>query len=240
MTRSAILGLLVLSMHGACCLLLGRPLTAPLSRAPAPSMKGRGTRGMPGKGVRPPPGSAAQSEMKKRMQKRDFDRDEWTLVAEKGELGSEMGSTKAVEAGMAPMGQNYIWCLVRGDDGDGEGSKTYATDGSCRACTFPLSSSSASKDADGKMRLTCGSCGTVYSLEDGQPIEWLPGKNPIQWAAQQLNKAKVPGPINLLMTRVSKAGRVYLRLPDGTLKATKTAAERAAELAGKAKDLDKE
>jgi hypothetical protein len=46
--------------------------------------------------------------MKKRFQKRDFDRDEWTLVAEKGELGSEMGSTKAVEAGMAPMGQNYI------------------------------------------------------------------------------------------------------------------------------------
>jgi hypothetical protein len=42
------------------------------------------------------------------------------------------------------------------------------------------------------------------------------------------------------MTRGSKAGRVYLRLPDGTLKETKTAAERAAELAGKAKDLDKE
>ena len=42
---------------------------------PAPSMKGRGTRGMPGKGVRPPPGSAAQSEKKKRMQpERDFDR----------------------------------------------------------------------------------------------------------------------------------------------------------------------
>ena len=42
------------------------------------------------------------------------------------------------------------------------------------------------------MRLTRGSCGTVYGLEDGQPIEWLPGKNPIQWAAQQLDKAKVP------------------------------------------------
>ncbi len=233
MTRlHATLVLLVLSMHSACCLLLGRPLTTPLSRTPVPSMKGRGTRGMPGKGVKPPAGSGMQRDMKTRMQKRDFDRDEWTLVAAKGELGSEMGATKAVEAGMAPQGQNYIWSLIRGDDGDGEGSTVYATDGSCRACTFPLFSSSVDKDADGNMRLTCGSCGTVYSLEDGQVIEWLPGKNPIQWAAQQLNKAKEAAPINLLMTRVSKAGRIYLRLPDGTLKAEKTAAERAAELAG--------
>ena len=59
--------------------------------------------------------------------------------------------------------------------------------------TFPLSSTSASKEADGKMRLTRGSCGIVYGLEDGQPIEWLPGKIPIQRAAQQLDKAKVLG-----------------------------------------------
>ena len=32
------------------------------------------------------------------MQKRDFERSEWTLVAEKDDLGTEVGSAKAVEA----------------------------------------------------------------------------------------------------------------------------------------------
>ena len=80
--------------------------------------------------------------------------------------------------------------------------------------------------------MTCGSCGTKISLEDGEPVEWLPGNGPIQWAAQQLNKNKQPEKINLMMTRVSKAGRVYVRLPDGTLPMAKTAAQRAAELGG--------
>ena len=64
------------------------------SRAMSPVMKGKGTRGMPGKAVRPPAVSGMQKNVKNRMQKRDFDRSEWTLVAEKGELGSELGDTK--------------------------------------------------------------------------------------------------------------------------------------------------
>ena len=87
------------------------------------------------------------------------------------------------------------------------------------------------KAADGSMTMTCQSCGTIHSLEDGDVVEWLPGNGPIQWAAQQLNKAKQPEKVNLLMTRVSRSGRVYVRLPDGTLPMAKTAAERAAELA---------
>merc|ERR1719152_223651 len=112
--------------------------------------------------------------MKKRMQQRDFQRDEWTLVAAKEDLDSATGSMKAVEAGMTPQGQNYIWTLIRGNDGDGEGSTVYATDGSCRACQFPTFSSKATQVGD-SMQLTCSSCGTSWSLEDGQPIEWLPG-----------------------------------------------------------------
>merc|ERR1719247_333834 len=99
-------------------------------------MKGKGTRGMPGKGVRPPAkGLGKGNSVKDRMMKNDRDRSEWTLVASKEELGKEFGSTMAVEAGMSPQGSNYIWTLIRGDDGDGEGSTVWATDGSCRACT---------------------------------------------------------------------------------------------------------
>ena len=50
------------------------------SRAAPVVMKGKGTRGMPGKAVRPPPGSGFNKASKKRMQKRELDRDEWTLV----------------------------------------------------------------------------------------------------------------------------------------------------------------
>ena len=201
----------------------------------SPAMKGRGTRGMPGKGVRPPPGSGMQKSVKDKMSKRDFERSEWTLVAEKGELGSEYGATRAVEAGMSPQGQNYIWAVVRGDDGDGEGSTVYATDGSCRACQFPMTSGVAAVE-DGEKTLTCGSCGTKYSLDSGEVLDWLPGDGPLRWAAQQLNKAKTPEKLNLMMTRVSKAGRVYVRLPDGTLPIAKTAEQRAAELAGKSEE----
>jgi nitrite reductase/ring-hydroxylating ferredoxin subunit len=145
-----------------------------------------------------------------------FQKSEWTLVAEKGDLGADLGSTKAVEAGQSPQGQSFIWTLVRGDDGVGEGSTVYATEGSCRACQFPLIKGKTEKDGN-IMTLTCANCGTAYSLEDGDTVEWLPGDGPLQWAAQQLNKNKEPQKLNVLPTRVSRAERVYLRLPDGTL-----------------------
>jgi hypothetical protein len=47
-------------------------------------------------------------DTKSRLEKKDFQRDEWTPVAAKGELGAEMGSTMAVEAGMSPQCQNYM------------------------------------------------------------------------------------------------------------------------------------
>merc|ERR1719440_2555910 len=79
-------------------------------------MKGRGTRGMPGKGATAAgSGGGFTKGSKKRMQQRDFERSEWCLVAEKGELGDEAGSTLSVEAGQSPQGQNYIWALVRGE-----------------------------------------------------------------------------------------------------------------------------
>merc|ERR1719440_2282223 len=101
----------------------GAPCTHPVSAARCVSrveMKGRGSRGMPGKGATGPgTGGGFTKGSKSRMQKRDFERDEWTAVALKGELGDEIGSTMAVEAGQSPMGQNYIWTLVRGEDGAG-------------------------------------------------------------------------------------------------------------------------
>ena len=200
-------------------------------RAATPLMKGKGTRGMPGKAVQPPAGSGFQKNVKDRMMKRDMNREEWTLVATKGDLGAEMGSTMAVEAGQSPQGQNYIWTLVRGEEGEGEESTVYATDGSCRACQFPMIKGIVAKGEQG-FSITCPTCGSEFSLEQGgEVLKWLPGEGPVQFMAKQLNKDKEPVAAGTLPTRVSKSGRVYVRLPDGTLKITKTAAERAAELA---------
>ena len=150
-------------------------------------------------------------------------------------LAHALLARRAVEAGMSPQGQNYIWTLIRGADGDGEDSTVWATDGSCRACTFPLGKATVSKEEEGHA-FTCGSCGSKFSLVDGEPIEWLPGNGPIQFMAKQLNSNKEQIAAGLLKTRVSRAGRVYVRLPDGTLPIAKTAAQRAAELAGKQED----
>lgn len=204
-------------------------------------MKGRGTRGMPGKGVRPPSGSGMQKGVKNRMQKRDFERSEWTLVAAKGDLGEEIGATKAVEAGQSPQGQNYIWTLVRGEEGAGgmagDASNVYATDGSCISCTFPMIKSTIAKDGEtGDYTMDCPACGSVWSLKDGSVLKWLPGEGPVQWAAKQLNKEKEERPATLLKTRVAQSGRIYVRLPDGTLAITKSAADRADELSGYSSD----
>lgn len=212
-------------------------------RASTPLMKGQGTRGMPGKAVRPPPGSGFNKASKKRMQQRDFKNSEWTLVAEKGQLGESFGSTLAVEAGQSPQGQNFIWTLVRGEAGAGapgmedkDASNVYATDGSCRACTFPMTKATAGKEADGTVSLTCTSpfCNTQYSMEKGEVLKWFPGNNPVQKMAAKMNEDKEQMPASILPTRVSQSGRIYVRLPDGTLPITKTAADRAAELAGTA------
>ena len=64
-------------------------------------------------------------------------------------------------------------------------------------------------------------------------FKWLPGEGIGQMAMKAINKNKPETNINLLPTRVSQAGRVYLRLPDGTLAITQTAEDRAAELSGK-------
>jgi len=187
---------------------------------------------MPGKAVRPPAGSGFNSASKKRMQQRDFEKSEWTLVAAKEDLADTVGATLAVEAGQSPQGQNYIWTLIRGESDDEEDSNVFATDGSCRACTFPLTKATLNKEGDGSASMTCPSCGSKFSLDQGEVLEWLPGNGPIQWMAKNLNSNKEQLPASILPTRVSQAGRVYLRLPDGTLPITKTAADRAAELAG--------
>ncbi|KAL1522566.1 hypothetical protein AB1Y20_017551 [Prymnesium parvum] len=183
------------------------------SRASAPSMKGKGTRGMPGKALKGPAGSSAS--VKKRLQKEDFlKRKEWVQVLDSiTELGEEMGSSKAVQAGVTPTGQEFIWCLLRGKQvKDEEEPQLFAVDGACRCCQFPLLNAQMDNDAS---KLTCGLCGTSWSLANGECIDFLPATNP--WAAKKANEAKGPQRLGILPTRVTKAGKVYLRLPDGTL-----------------------
>lgn len=186
---------------------------------------------MPGKGATAAgTGGGFTKNSKKKMQQRDFARSEWTLVADKGELGDEVGSGLAVEAGQSPMGQNYIWALMRAGPPEGEEPNVYATDGSCVACQFPMSKAVLTNE-DGLELLDCKTCGSQWNLKDGSVHKWLPGDGLGQIAMKAINKDKEPKPVNLLTTRVSQSGRIYIRLPDGTLKIDKTAAERAAELA---------
>jgi len=184
-------------------------------------MKGKGTRGMPGKGVRPPPNSGMQKGTKNRMQKRDFEKSEWTFVAGKEDLGKEMGATIAVAAGQSYRGQEYLWTLVRGDalaeDMPVEESVVYATDGSCRTCLFPMTKGTLEALPEGGHALKCALCGTKYSMTDGEVLDFLPKENPAQWAAAMVNEKKGPVKCGMLPTRVSQSGRIYLRLPDGTL-----------------------
>ena len=229
------LALLLLSSPDALGLQVGHSLTTS-SRASSPMMKGRGSRGMPGKGATATgaQGGGFTKNSKKKMQQKDFQKDEWTLVAEKGELGAEVGSTLAVEAGQSPQGQNYVWALVRGEPGpddDDEETKVYATDGACISCQFPMNKAVITKE-DGKQLLDCKTCGSQWDLMDGSVHKWLPGEGLGQIAMKAINKDKEQRPINLLTTRTSQADRVYLRLPDGTLKITESAADRAAALSG--------
>ena len=66
-------------------------------------MKGKGSRGIPGKATSGRTASGGITDKaKKKFEIDDFNaKSEWTLVAEKDELGAETGSTKAVAAGVA-------------------------------------------------------------------------------------------------------------------------------------------
>lgn len=233
--RRALLIAVAFATPSAAYLAPGSACSVPSSRSRPAVMKGKGSRGMPGKAVRPPAGSGMNKASKRRMQDRELEKDEWTLVATKGELGEEFASTMAVEAGQSPQGGNYIWTLIRGEAGAGQFtddvfSNVYATDGSCRACTFPMTKATIEKEAEG-VTMLCPACGTKWNLDDGSVMKWLPGEGPAQFITQQLNKGKEQMDAGLLKTRTAQSGRIYVRLPDGTLKMTKTAEDRAAELA---------
>merc|ERR1719460_2161134 len=121
-----------------------RPRSIRTARGQPIVMKGKGSRGMPGKATEGRTGGGGiTTKAKKKFDVRDFnEKSEWTLVAEKDELGPEIGATKAVAAGVAPQGQEYIWTLIRGVPSkagcDPEESTCYITDGSCRVCQFPM------------------------------------------------------------------------------------------------------
>lgn len=161
--------------------------------------------------------------MKQRMQKRDFDKKEWVQVVDSldEDVGMEPGATKAVSAGKTPRGQDFIWTLIRGvPKENAEGvleQRVFAVDGACRCCQFPMTAAKMAVEADASYSATCGLCGTKYSLEDGSVLEFLPKRNPAEWAAALANEKKGPQKMVTLPTRVSKGGKVYLRLPDGTL-----------------------
>jgi len=205
-----------------------RPGAMRMARGQPVVMKGKGSRGMPGKATvgRAAAGGITKTA-KKKFEVRDFnEKTEWTLVAEKDELGPEAGSTMAVAAGVTPQGQEYIWTLVRGNPfvkdapEDAPDATCYATDGSCRSCLFPMTKGKVEREGEG-YTITCGLCGTKYSLDDGKAIDFLPGKSPAQFAAKLANRDKEPTPCTVLQTRISQSGRCYIRLPDGTLPITR-------------------
>lgn len=208
---------------------LARPVSSHCARTSVCEMKGKRSRGMPKKATMQP-GQMVNTGLKSRMAKRDFDeRKEWVPVCRLDDIPA-VGATKAVGAGKEPgrmgptgwtEGSEYIWSVVRAepsmDDETKQASETvYAVDGSCRCCQFPMTAASYSH-TNGRDELTCSCCGTKYALDNGEVLDWLPKSNPIQWAtALRVGDVK-PSAMASLPTRVSKSGRVYLRLPDNTM-----------------------
>ena len=132
---------------------------------------------------------------------------------------------------MTPQGQEFIWCLVRGSPqaelAEGEDyaeDAVFCVDGSCRVCSFPLLQSTTTRTASGSYELSCGLCGTSYDLATGEVTDFLPARNPVQFASKLANEKKGPQRAASLPTRVSRSGNVYIRLPDGTLKSKLPAA----------------
>merc|ERR1719247_3723334 len=160
--------------------------------------------------------------LKRKMKGKDFaESDDWVPVLEKADaaefLAGEVGSTKAVQAGQDYKGNEFIWSLMLGQE-DGQVARTvYAMDGSCRQCKFPMLEGKYSRE-DGVPSVSCPVCGNVTDLSTGEVTTFLPANNPVQWAAKLANEKDGPQRLAVLPTRVSKAGRLFLRLPDGTLK----------------------
>mmetsp|Transcript_33224 Transcript_33224/g.107445 ORF Transcript_33224/g.107445 Transcript_33224/m.107445 type:complete len:233 (+) Transcript_33224:66-764(+) len=195
-------------------------------------MKGKPSRGMPKKATTQP-GDMVNTGVKKRMMVRDFqDKNEWVKVGKLAELVPAIGATKAVEAGRAPgamgptgfsEGSTYIWCLVHGELSGAEAAgdakdKVFAVDGACRTCQFPLTQAQYAAGGGGnEQTITCGLCGTKYSLESGKTVDFLPGDNPIRFAAKLANEKNGPQRLGSLPTRVSKSGNIFIRLPDNTI-----------------------
>jgi nitrite reductase/ring-hydroxylating ferredoxin subunit len=220
--RSFLIFLLFFHVHALAPGLAAAGPCAGLGRAAPASIVMKGKRKGPGQQE---PRGGGNPGLRKKLQKRDFqERSEWALVCRDDELGAETGSTKAVQAGVTPQGQDYIWTLVRGsprvaaEEGAAQAEDSvFATDGACRYCQFPLINGETTLEADNVYALRCGLCGTQWSLLDGKLLDLLPGDNPVRWAAKLANEKKGEQNAGRLPTRVSRAGRVYVRLPDGTL-----------------------
>ena len=221
--------LLALALLGACGAWTPQPLLhappRPASRGAASSiaMKKRQGARMPGKAMQRPP--TENVALKRKMKGKDFaESDDWVPVLEKADaaefLAGEVGSTKAVQAGQDYKGNEFIWSLMLGEEEeqeDGQVARTvYAMDGSCRQCKFPMLEGKYSRE-DGVPSVSCPVCGNVNDLSTGEVTTFLPANNPVQWAAKLANEKDGPQRLAVLPTRVSKAGRLFLRLPDGTL-----------------------
>ena len=166
---------LALSTSAAALQVTGVPLHRPAARHAAPCMKGKGSRGVPGNRGGFNPGGGLTKAARDKMERADFEKStEWTLVAEKDQLGKEAGSTLAVEAGQSPMGQSYIWTLIRGDaveeGSNPEDSVIYATDGTCRTCLFPNTKATIAplEGEEGGHSIECGVCGGKHNLVTGE------------------------------------------------------------------------
>jgi nitrite reductase/ring-hydroxylating ferredoxin subunit len=179
--------------------------------------------------------------------KLELGKKEWVLACDDEDLGQEEGAMKTVEAGKSPTGDDYLWVLTRGkpvpkeqepDDGEwrvgdnffgadralarfGAGNNIFAMVGNCPVCTWPMSNGKIEYLEDGMTAaIACGLCGTKYSLETGEVVEWLPGDGPVQWTQKQIHKDKKQDILGTAPTRLHK-GKVYVRLPEGTLTSQK-------------------
>jgi hypothetical protein len=160
--------------------------------------------------------------LNEKLKSQEETRREWILACADSELGDELGSTKAVEGGVSPQGQKYLWALIRGDKDSGDlddftkQKSVFITQPSCPSCQWPMTKAELEKQKDGSYGIRCGLCGTMYD-EKGEVLEFLPARNPVQWAQAKLNANKDPYQKLGVLPAKTIDGMVKMRLPDGTL-----------------------
>ncbi|KAH7295310.1 hypothetical protein KP509_27G042300 [Ceratopteris richardii] len=140
---------------------------------------------------------ASAQGLQRMMRNKDPDMQGWIEVTTVSDFVE--GKNKAI------IHDNKGYVLVK------KGDDLRAIAANCTSCKFPIIEGKVSQPDDGALDITCPLCHTRFSLEDGAVLQYCPKDGPLQWFIGTLKEKATPEAAKIIPTRVSKAGRVYLR-----------------------------